>query len=57
MSEIAAEYKRRFKQEAVFRVRYRVDASEIQLFRVPMTNPLKPLLLWAGELLKDGPTV
>jgi hypothetical protein len=29
VSEIAAEYKRRFKQEAVFRVRYRVDASEI----------------------------
>jgi len=29
VSEIAAEYKRRFKQEAVFRVRYRVDASEL----------------------------
>jgi hypothetical protein len=29
VGEIAAEYKRRFKQEAVFRVRYRVDASEI----------------------------
>ena len=27
--EIAAEYKRRFKQEAVFRVRYPVAASEI----------------------------
>ncbi len=29
VSEVAAEYKRRFKQEAVFRLRYRVDASEI----------------------------
>ncbi len=29
VSEIAAEYKRRFRQEAVFRVRYRVDASEL----------------------------
>jgi hypothetical protein len=27
--EIAVEYKRRFMQEAAFRVRYRVDASEI----------------------------